>query len=83
MQTLNQAFGWPCAQHGDQADALFGLPGKLNRLAFQLLPETVAVQWVTGDARAYHCHQRQTLTQAKLARQARFIKNFQRAVGHF
>ena len=83
VQTLNQALGWAFTQDGDQADALFRLPGKLHRLAFQLLPEAVAVQRVTGDARAHHRHQRQPLTQAKLARQARFIQNFQRAVRHF
>ncbi len=43
---------------------------------FQLLPEAVAVQRVTGDARTYHRHQRQPLTQTKLARQARFIRIF-------
>ncbi|MNP39236.1 hypothetical protein D3C76_1328040 [compost metagenome] len=41
------------------------------------------MQRVTGDARAYHRNQRQPLTQTKLARQARFIEDFQRAVGHF
>ena len=83
MQTLNQAFGWPFAQNGNQADALFRLPGKFHRLAFQLLPEAVAVQRVTGDARAHHRHQRQPLTQAKLARQTGFIQNFQGTVRHF
>ena len=43
----------------------------------------MAVQRVTGDARAHHCHQRQSLTQAKLARQSRFIQNLQGAVHHF
>ena len=56
---------------------------EFHRLAFQLLPEAVAVERVTGDARAHHRHQRQPLTQAKLARQARFIQNFQGAVHHF
>ncbi|SAD21636.1 Uncharacterised protein [Enterobacter hormaechei] len=83
VQALNQAFGWPLAQNGNQADALFRLPGELHRLPFQLLPEAVAVQRVTGDARAHHCHQRQSLTQAKLARQSRFIQNLQGAVHHF
>ncbi len=83
VQPLDQAFGWPGTHDSHQADPLFRLPGKLHRLALQLLPEAVAVQRVTGDARPYHRNQRQTLTQTKLARQARFIKNFQRAVGHF
>ena len=83
VQALNQAFGWPLAQNGNQADALFRLPGELHRLPFQLLPEAVAVQRVTGDARAHHCHQRQSLTQAKLARQSRFIQNLQGAVHYF
>ena len=76
MQPLNQAFGRAGAQYGHQADPLFRLPGKFNRLAFQLLPEAVAVQRVTGDASANHRDQRQPLTQAQFARQARFIKNF-------
>lgn len=58
MQTLNQALSWSFTQDGNEADALFRLPGKFNRLPFQLLPEAVAVQWVTGDARAHHRHQR-------------------------
>ena len=39
MQPLNQAFGWSGAQYCHQADAVIGLPGKFDRLAFQLLPE--------------------------------------------
>ncbi len=81
MQTLDQAFRWSGAQHGYQTDPLFGLPGELHRLPFQLLPETMAVQWVTGDTRAHHRHQRQLLTQTQLARQTRFIEQLQRAVG--
>ena len=61
MQALNQAFSGAGTQHGDQANALFRLPGKLDWLTFQLLPETVAVQRVTGDARAHNRHQRQAL----------------------
>lgn len=56
--------------------------GELHRLPFELLPETVAVQRVTGDSRAHHRHQRQLLTQTQLARQTGFIEQFQRAVGH-
>ncbi len=51
MQALNQAFGRAGAQYCHQADAVIGLPGKLDRLAFQLLPEAVAMQRVTGDTR--------------------------------
>ena len=40
----------------------------LDRLAFQLLPEAVAMQRVTGDARPNHRNQRQPLTQAQFAR---------------
>ena len=83
MQTLNQALRWPSTQYRDQADALFRLPGEFNRLTFQLLPETVAVQRITGDARPDHRHQRQPLAQTQLARQASFIQNFQRAVSDF
>ncbi len=83
MEALNQAFGRTFAQDGDQANALFRLPGKFHRLAFQLLPEAVAVQRVTGDARPHHRHHCQSLTQAKLARQTRFIEDFQGAVRHF
>ncbi|GDB33424.1 hypothetical protein ExPUPEC119_02341 [Escherichia coli] len=68
MQPLNQAFGRAGAQYCHQADAVIGLPGKFDRLAFQLLPEAVAMQRVTGDARPNHRHQRQPLTQAQFAR---------------
>lgn len=68
MQALNQAFGRAGAQYYHQADAVIGLPGKLDRLAFQLLPEAVAMQRVTGDTRPDHRYQRQPLTQAQFAR---------------
>ena len=64
MQPLNQAFRRASTQYGDQADALFRLPGKFDRLPLKLLPETVAVQRVAGDARTNHRHQRQPLSQA-------------------
>ena len=83
MPALNQACRRACAQHRHQANPLFRLPGKLDRLSFQLLPETVAMQRVTADARPDHRHQRQLLTQTQLARQTRFIEQTQRAVGHF
>ena len=82
VQPLDQAFRRPGAQHGHQADSFFRLPGELHWLPFQLLPETVAVQGVTGDASAHHRHQRQLLTQTQLARQTCFIEQLQRAVGH-
>ena len=68
MQPLNQAFGRAGAQYCHQADAVIGLPGKFDRLAFQLLPEAVAMQRVTGDTRPDHRHQRQPLTQAQFSR---------------
>ncbi|MNT44501.1 hypothetical protein D3C72_1810300 [compost metagenome] len=83
MQALNQTLGWPLTQHGNQADALLRLPGKFDRLTFQLLPETVAMQRVTRDTRADHRHQCQALTQTEFARQTSFIQRFERAVGHF
>ncbi len=68
MQPLNQAFGRAGAQYCHQTDAVIGLPRKLDRLAFQLLPEAVAMQRVTGDTRPDHRHQRQPLTQAQFSR---------------
>ena len=49
MQPLNQAFGRAGAQYCHQADAVIGLPGKFDRLAFQLLPEAVAMQQPPSD----------------------------------
>ncbi|MNZ75618.1 hypothetical protein D3C78_940980 [compost metagenome] len=83
VQALNQTLGWPFTQHGDQADALFRLPGKFNRLPLQLLPETVAVQRITRDTCTDHRHQRQALTQTEFARQTGFVQRFERAIGHF
>ncbi len=80
MQALNQALRWAHAQHRHQADAVVGLPDKLYRLTLELLPEAVAMEWITTHARANQRYQRQPLAQTQLARQPGFVEQLQGAV---
>ncbi|MNG78200.1 hypothetical protein D3C79_367650 [compost metagenome] len=83
MQALNQQGSRPLTQYRHQADAVFRLPDKLNRLVFQLLVETMAVQRVFANPRPHQRHQRQPFAQLQFPRQPGILQGTQHAVHHF